>query len=68
MASTTTTRHDYGYPDGPTTEPDFLHITKGFKSWALTLDHKRIGMMYLFGILGALIIGGAFALLVRTEL
>jgi len=59
---------DYGYPDGPTTEPDFLHVTKGVKSWMLTLDHKRIGMMYLFGILGALIVGGAFALLVRTEL
>src|SRR5512140_2273732 len=59
---------DYGYPDGPTTEPDFLHVTKGVKSWMLTLDHKRIGMMYLFGILGSLIVGGAFALLVRTEL
>ena len=34
----------------------------------LTLDHKRIGMMYLFGILGALVVGGVFALLVRTEL
>ena len=67
MANTTTTR-DYGYPDGPKTEPDFLHVTTGFKSWALTLDHKRIGMMYLFGILGSLIVGGAFALLVRTEL
>jgi cytochrome c oxidase subunit 1 len=56
------------YPDGPTTEPDYLHVGKGFKSWALTLDHKRIGLMYLFGILGALVVGGAFALLVRTEL
>jgi cytochrome c oxidase subunit 1 len=56
------------YPDGPTTEPDFLHVSKGLKSWLTTLDHKRIGMMYLFAILGALIIGGAFALLVRTEL
>jgi cytochrome c oxidase subunit 1 len=34
----------------------------------LTLDHKRIGMMYLFGILIALMVGGVFALLVRTEL
>jgi cytochrome c oxidase subunit 1 len=63
------------YPDGPTTEPDFLHTlpadaTLGarFKSWALTLDHKRIGMMYLFAILASLIVGGFFALLVRTEL
>jgi len=56
------------FPDGPKDEKDFLHVTKGFKSWALTLDHKRIGMMYLFGILGSLIIGGVFALLIRTEL
>jgi cytochrome c oxidase subunit 1 len=52
----------------PVTEPDFLNVTRGFKSWAVTLDHKRIGMMYLAGILLSLIIGGTFALLVRTEL
>ena len=55
-------------PHGPQSEPDFLNVSRGFKSWALTLDHKRIGMMYLFGILVALLIGGAFALLLRTEL
>ena len=66
--ATSKTQNQHGYPDGPTTEPDFLHVTKGLKSWMLTLDHKRIGMMYLFGILGALIVGGVFALLVRTEL
>ncbi|MEZ4401842.1 MAG: cbb3-type cytochrome c oxidase subunit I [Kofleriaceae bacterium] len=41
---------------------------KGILGWMLTLDHKRIGMMYLFGILFALLLGGAFALLVRAEL
>jgi cytochrome c oxidase subunit I len=66
--ATTEKMIDYGYPDGPVNEPDFIHCQKGLKSWMLTLDHKRIGMMYLFGILGALIVGGAFALLVRTEL
>src|SRR5687768_10728701 len=58
----------YGKYDGPVNEPDFLRVTKGFRSWALTLDHKRIGMMYLYGILFSLIVGGAFALLVRTHL
>jgi len=53
---------------GPYKEPNYLEVTKGLKSWMLTLDHKRIGMMYLFGILFSLIIGGAFALLLRTEL
>ena len=46
-------------PHGPVTEPDFLNVTQGPRSsWLLTLDHKRIGMMYLFGILIALIVGG----------
>src|SRR4051794_338652 len=61
-------KNPYGYPDAPVNEPDFLHVTKGIKSWMVTLDHKRIGMMYLFGILISLVVGGAFALLVRTEL
>jgi cytochrome c oxidase subunit 1 len=53
-------------PDQP--EPDFWNASKGVKSWLTTLDHKRIGFMYLMGILGALLVGGAFALLVRIEL
>src|SRR5688500_11000064 len=47
---------------------NYFEASHGLKSWLLTLDHKRIGMMYLFGILGALLLGGAFALLVRLEL
>src|SRR5262245_12638718 len=58
----------FGKYDGPVNEPDFLRVSKGWRSWALTLDHKRIGMMYLYGILFSLIVGGAFALLVRTHL
>ncbi|HEY4177441.1 MAG TPA: cytochrome c oxidase subunit I [Kofleriaceae bacterium] len=54
--------------DGPVNEPDFYQVSKGIKSWLTTLDHKRIGLMYLFAIMGSLIIGGVFALLVRTEL
>ena len=54
--------------DGPVNEPDFLNVSKGIKSWLTTLDHKRIGMMYLFAIMGSLILGGVFALLVRIEL
>jgi cytochrome c oxidase subunit I len=58
----------YGRYEGPENEPDYLRVTKGLRSWLLTLDHKRIGLMYLYGILISLIIGGAFALLVRTHL
>jgi cytochrome c oxidase subunit 1 len=62
--ATKTTRQ----PAGPVSEPDFLRVTRGLRSWLLTLDHKRIGMMYLIGILLSLLVGGAFALIVRTEL
>jgi cytochrome c oxidase subunit 1 len=47
---------------------NFWISKRGLKNWIVTLDHKRIGMMYLFGILGSLLLGGFFALLVRTEL
>ena len=33
-----------------------------------TVDHKRIGVMYLVGVLSAFLIGGMFALLVRLTL
>ena len=33
-----------------------------------TVDHKRIGVMYLVGVLAAFFIGGMFALLVRLSL
>ena len=50
------------------TEPSYIEVKKGLLSWLVTLDHKRIGVMYLIGILGALLLGGVFALLVRAEL
>ena len=54
-------------PAGPVSEPDYFNVSKGLKSWLLTLDHKRIGLMYLFGILGSLLVGGAFLLIVASE-
>jgi cytochrome c oxidase subunit I len=47
---------------------NYLTHEKGLASWLLTLDHKRIGVMYLMCVLGAFLLGGVFALLVRTEL
>ena len=46
----------------------YLNATKGIKSWLLTLDHKRIGVMYLIAIMTMFLIGGALALISRTEL
>jgi len=51
-----------------TFERSYLKTPKGLASWLFTLDHKRIGLLYLFGIMGAFLIGGVFALLVRLEL
>ncbi|WP_428262869.1 cytochrome c oxidase subunit I [Haliangium sp.] len=49
-------------------EPSYLKVTSGLRNWLVTLDHKRIGVMYLIGILTSLLVGGFFALLVRIEL
>jgi cytochrome c oxidase subunit 1 len=46
----------------------FYKAATGLKSWLITLDHKRIGIMYLISVLTFFLVGGTFALLVRTEL
>jgi cytochrome c oxidase subunit I len=45
----------------------YLNIAYTVKSWALTTDHKRIGILYLVTTTFALMLGGAFALALRTE-
>lgn len=40
----------------------------GIKSWLYTLDHKRIGLMYLITVSLFFLLGGVFALLMRLEL
>jgi cytochrome c oxidase subunit 1 len=47
---------------------NYLNHSKGLWSWLSTLDHKRIGLMYLFTTLTFFLIGGIFALLIRLEL
>jgi len=47
---------------------NYLNCTTSFMSWAGTLDHKRIGLMYLVGVSIAFLCGGVFALLVRIHL
>ncbi|MFK7962300.1 MAG: cytochrome c oxidase subunit I [Phycisphaerales bacterium] len=47
---------------------NYITHSKGILSWLVTLDHKRIGVMYLISILASFLLGGIFALLVRTEL
>src|SRR5271165_1569212 len=47
---------------------NYLKAKRGIGSWMLTLDHKRIGLMYLTMVSLAFLVGGIFALLVRLEL
>ncbi len=47
---------------------NYLTHSRGFLSWALTLDHKRIGVMYLIGVTTSLLLAGVFALVLRTHL
>lgn len=46
----------------------YLSSPQGPLSWLLTLDHKRIGVMYLVSVLASFFLGGILALLIRTEL
>src|SRR6266508_8267 len=46
----------------------FLNTSYGLKSWLLTKDHKRIGLLYLATITLFFFLGGAFATLIRVEL
>ena len=47
---------------------NYLNEKKGLASWLFTLDHKRIGILYLLSVLTFFFIGGVFALLLRLEL
>jgi cytochrome c oxidase subunit I len=46
----------------------YLNVDYTWKSWLLTLDHKRIGILYMVSITLFFFIGGLFATLVRLEL
>jgi cytochrome c oxidase subunit 1 len=47
---------------------NYITSPKGLMSWLTTVDHKRIGIMYLWAVLGAFLLGGIFALFLRIEL
>ncbi|MBL8685559.1 MAG: cbb3-type cytochrome c oxidase subunit I [Myxococcales bacterium] len=67
MATEVAGAHGHDEPDhlAPYLSPE---AGRGVKGWLLTLDHKRIGLMYLISTLLAFFMGGVFALLVRLEL
>jgi cytochrome c oxidase subunit 1 len=64
--------HPNHLPDGEGTcgigPKNYLTDPPGLRSWLLTGDHKRIGLIFLVAISTALALGAVFALLIRTEL
>ncbi len=47
---------------------DYIHAGYGLRSWLLTVDHKRIAILYLISITIFFFVGGFFAVLLRLEL
>src|SRR3954469_3903314 len=47
---------------------DYPNVSHKIKSWLLTLDHKRIGILYLITITFFFLVGGVMATLIRIEL
>jgi cytochrome c oxidase subunit 1 len=46
----------------------YLNAGYTVKSWLLTVDHKRIALLYLISVTLFFFLGGAFAVLIRLEL
>src|SRR5436190_4225156 len=50
------------------TSENYITAHFGIKSWLLTVDHKRIALLYLIAITFFFFLGGAFAVMIRLEL
>ncbi|MEM7157790.1 MAG: cytochrome c oxidase subunit I [Myxococcota bacterium] len=61
-------KNDADHAETHEREPSYLVATKGLKSWLFTVDHKRLGLMYLGSTLLFFFIGGVAAIMFRTEL
>jgi cytochrome c oxidase subunit I len=55
-------------PPRAATEDNYLNVSYGVKSWLLTTDHKRIGLLYLVSITLFFFLGGFFATVIRLHL
>ena len=53
---------------GAEPQPNYLTAGQSVRSWLLTIDHKRIGLLYMVSITLFFFLGGAAATLVRLEL
>jgi len=55
-------------PEAPPKAENYLSASHTVRSWLLTTDHKRIGLLYLFAILVFFTVAAAAAALMRAEL
>jgi cytochrome c oxidase subunit 1 len=53
---------------GRAAHTNYLDENTGVKAWLTTVDHKRIGLMYLWSVVFFMLVAGLLALLVRLEL
>ncbi len=49
-------------------QPNYLQNKKGLFSWIFTLDHKRIGLLYLYTVGAFFLVGAALGVVMRLEL
>lgn len=49
-------------------QPSFFQAKKGLFSWIFTLDHKRIGILYLYSVGLFFLVAAALGILMRLEL
>jgi cytochrome c oxidase subunit 1 len=61
--SATTTAQPHTLP-----REHYLNATYGIRSWLLTTDHKRIGLLYLAVVTFFFFLGGIFAAMIRIHL
>jgi cytochrome c oxidase subunit 1 len=68
MAAITTSGSGGQVFDAGHADKNYLNHSLGWASWAFTLDHKRIGIMYLVGTLVAFFVAGLLAMGIRAHL
>jgi len=67
--TTTTLEEQIGHGGhGHAEDVDFYRAKRGLWSWLSTVDHKRIGIMYLVGTLAGFLVAGILALIFRADL
>ncbi|MCK9269955.1 MAG: cbb3-type cytochrome c oxidase subunit I [Bacteroidales bacterium] len=47
---------------------NFFEVKRGFMSWLVTADHKRIALLYFYAIMGFFIVAFGLGLVMRLEL